>query len=135
MPYFGKQLSMLKAKFKKYKLESGLSGSKQFELEMYLVEAVIEDDGSCYVLRWWKLNSQRFPILSRLVRDLLVVPISTVVSESIFSTGGRMLDVLRSTLTPKLVEALICTQDWLRMSDQPISIKESINELENLEKG
>ena len=53
---FGKQLSILKHKFKNYKLESGLSGSKQSELEMYLNEVVIGDDGSYDVLIWWKLN-------------------------------------------------------------------------------
>ena len=104
-------MSILKAKFKKHKLESGLGGSKQSELEMYLSEAVNEDDGSCDVLRWWKLNFQRFPVLSRLVRDVLVVPILTIASELCFSTSGRLLDVFRSSLTPKLVEALICTQD------------------------
>ena len=108
---FGRQLSVLKAKFKKHKLESGLGGSKQSELEMYLSEAVIEDDGSCDVLRWWKFNSQRFPILSHLVRDVLAVPILIVASELAFSTGGRVLDVFRSSLTPKVVKALICTQD------------------------
>ena len=101
----------------KHKIESGLGGRKQSDLEIYLSEAVIEDDGSCDVLQWWKLNSQRFPILSRLARDVLVLLISTVASESAFSTGGRVLDIFRSSLTLKLVEALICTQDWPRMSN------------------
>ena len=106
-------MSILKAKIKKHKLENSLGGSKQSELEMYLSEAIIEDDGSCDVLRWWKLNSQRFPVLSRFARDVLAVLISTVAFKSIFSTGGRVLDVFKSSLTSKLVEALIYTQDWL----------------------
>ncbi|XP_035833121.1 zinc finger BED domain-containing protein RICESLEEPER 2-like [Helianthus annuus] len=42
------------------------------------------------------------------------MPISTVASESAFSTGGRVIDTYRSSLTPKTAESLICSQDWIR---------------------
>ena len=70
-----------------------------------------------------------------MARDVLAVPISTVASESCFSTRGRVLDTFRSSLTPKIVEALICTQDWLRSSSADILVEEEINEIENFEKG
>jgi hypothetical protein len=63
---------------------------------------------------WWKQNSCRYPILSKLVKDVLASPVSTVASESTFSTGGRVLDTYRSSLTPEMAEALICAQDWLK---------------------
>ncbi|XVF28928.1 hypothetical protein REPUB_Repub15cG0075100 [Reevesia pubescens] len=66
------------------------------------------------ILLWWKLN--KFPVLSHIARDVLAVSISTVASESAFSTGDRVLDVYMSSLTMKLVQALICAQDWLRGS-------------------
>ncbi|CAN1782108.1 Zinc finger BED domain-containing protein RICESLEEPER 2 [Linum perenne] len=53
-------------------------------------------------------------MLSGMVRDILTVPISIMPSKSTFSTSGRVLDSFRSSLTPKIVEALICAEDWLR---------------------
>ena len=129
------KVSMLKAEFKKQKEMFGIGGSKRSELDIYLSESTLEEEGLFDLLRWWKLNADRFPILSKLARDVLVVPISTVASESAFSTGGRVLDNFRSSLTPKIVESLICTQDWLRKTNQPINIEETIEDLEKLEKG
>ncbi|KAL6646687.1 hypothetical protein ACP70R_015764 [Stipagrostis hirtigluma subsp. patula] len=48
--------------------------------------------------------------------DVLAIPVSEVASESPFSTGGRILDDFRSSLTPFTVQALICAQDWFRRS-------------------
>ena len=89
-------------------MECGIGGSKKTELEIYLTEVIIEEEGNFDVLRWWKLNLERFPTLSRLAHDVLVVLISTVASESTFSTNGRVLDAFRSSLTPRMVEVLIC---------------------------
>ncbi|XP_019173804.1 PREDICTED: zinc finger BED domain-containing protein RICESLEEPER 3-like [Ipomoea nil] len=85
--------------------------------------------------RWWKLNSERFPTLSKMTRDILAVPISTVASESTFSTSGRVLDAFRSSLTPKIVEALVCAQDWMRLSNQPVKVEENIDDVEKIEQG
>ncbi|KZV51835.1 zinc finger BED domain-containing protein RICESLEEPER 2-like [Dorcoceras hygrometricum] len=63
------------------------------------------------IFGWWKQNCHRFLILAQIARDVLVIPICTVAFESVFSTGGRVLNCLRSSLTPMVVESLICTQD------------------------
>ncbi|KAL0404407.1 UNVERIFIED_CONTAM: putative AC transposase [Sesamum radiatum] len=70
-----------------------------------------------------------------MARDLLAVSVSTIASESAFSTDGRVLDAFRSSLSPKIVQALICTQDWIRKDTKPISIEEDLTELEVVEKG
>jgi hypothetical protein len=56
----------------------------------------------------------KYPILSRMARDVLAAPASTVASESAFSTSGRIINDHRTRLSGSTVEALICFQDWLR---------------------
>jgi len=67
-------------------------------------------------LMWWKINSSKFPVLAEVARDVFAIPITTVASESAFSTGGRVIDPFRSSLAPKTVETLIYTQNWLKSS-------------------
>jgi hypothetical protein len=110
-----------------------VSASKS-ELEKYLAEENEEHTTKFNIMEWWKVNSTRFPILGRLARDVLAIPISTVASESAFSTGGCILDDFRSSLTPFMVEALVCTQDWMRRAS-PITNEEDTEELAKLEEG
>ncbi|XP_073014639.1 zinc finger BED domain-containing protein RICESLEEPER 2-like [Primulina eburnea] len=78
----------LKQEFKIYK-SGGKGEVVKSELEKYLVEDVEEEKKNFNILQWWKDNSLRFPILSRMARDILAVPISTVALEAAFRTGGR----------------------------------------------
>ncbi|GKB07796.1 zinc finger BED domain-containing protein RICESLEEPER 2, partial [Tanacetum coccineum] len=58
------------------------------------------------------------------------IQISIVASESAFSTGGRVLDPYRTSVSTKIVKALICTQDWVRKSRKPINV-DSLEDLFN----
>ncbi|OMO94459.1 hypothetical protein COLO4_16324 [Corchorus olitorius] len=121
--------------FWKQEVESGKVENKS-ELDIFLQEER-EKAADFDVLGWWKLNAPRFPILSSIARDVLVVPVSTVASKSAFSTGGRVLNVYRSCLTPKIVQGLICAQDWLRGSSDfnPTADMEEQAEFDNLALG
>jgi hypothetical protein len=50
---------------------------------------------------------------------LLVVPASSVPSESAFSMARRTINDFQSSLTPETVEAFICTQDWYWAEGKP----------------
>ena len=68
------------------------------------------------ILMFWhgvKQMSLNIEFYKKIARDVLVVPVSTVSYESAFSTGRRIFYSFRSSLTPKTVEALICTQNWI----------------------
>ena len=101
--------------FKKMKESSNDDISGKNDVEKYLSETCESASNPQFdILTWWKLNGPRYPILSQIAKDVLAIPVSTVASESAFSTGGRILDPFRSSLTHKTVESLICTQNWLR---------------------
>ena len=119
---------------------------KKDELETYLKESVEHPDlmiGMEYdVLSWWKKNSAKYPILSSVARDVLALQVSSVASESAFSTSGRLLEPHRSSLTHYMVEVLMCTKQWLKqdikMESRVLSnaqILADLEEVDMLERG
>jgi hypothetical protein len=101
------------------------------DLDRYLSEGVEDDTPAFNVLAWWKGKHATYRVLSIMAREVLSIPVTSVASESSFSTAGRVLDPFRSSLTPTVVESLVCAQDWLR---DPMEIDYTVEEeLENLE--
>jgi hypothetical protein len=97
-------------------LEEQDSIDQQNELEGFYSSKCVKRDPKFDLLVWWKHNSTQYPILSTIAKDIFATPVSTVASESAFSTGGRVLETYRSSLKPEMAEALICTQNWLKPS-------------------
>ncbi|CAN1807519.1 Putative AC transposase [Linum perenne] len=88
------------------------------------------------VLGWWKTYGHRTPLLCEMVRDIFEVPISTVPSESAFSTSGRVLDSFKSPLSLQIVEALICSRNWFRSANASSqNVEEYEEDLTKLEDG
>lgn len=83
------------------------------ELESYLEEQKLPRTDDLNVLEYWKALQGRYPIVSQMARDILAIPISTVASESVFSIGGRVLDVYRSSLKADTAELIVCLRDWV----------------------
>jgi hypothetical protein len=52
------------------------------------------------ILDWWKMAGTRYPTLRKIARDIYAIPVTTIASESVFSTSGRVLSEHRSQLTP-----------------------------------
>ncbi|KAL4013587.1 hypothetical protein IC575_025759 [Cucumis melo] len=104
------------------------------DVDRYLSDPCEELNDQFDVLTWWKLNAVKYPILSKIAQDIFAVPVSTVASESAFSTGGRILDSFRSSLSPKTMEALICTQNWIRGKTTLLDLCPELEEMEICEK-
>ncbi|KAL6141037.1 hypothetical protein ACLB2K_059328 [Fragaria x ananassa] len=83
------------------------------EVDQYLDAALdpTDEEDQFDILCWWKVNGCKFPVLAAIARDVLAIQTSTVASETYFSTGGRVIDCFKSSLTPKSVERLICMQN------------------------
>jgi hypothetical protein len=78
------------------------------DLKKYLDDDVenIPDD-KFDILGWWKMNELKYPLVAKMARDILSIPITSVSSESAFSTGGRVIDDYRSSLLPSTVQGLV----------------------------
>jgi hypothetical protein len=94
------------------------------------------------IIHWWQYAGVKYPTLRRIARDIMAIPVTTVASESVasesvFSTGGRIISPHRSRLAPKTVEGLMCMQAWARadmLGEQSGFIKELLTGLDDREK-
>ncbi|XP_048496333.1 zinc finger BED domain-containing protein RICESLEEPER 2-like [Beta vulgaris subsp. vulgaris] len=85
--------AIIRARYKKLKATKE-DGDSKSEIEKYLDEETVEDVDDFDILERCKTNTLRFPTLSLIAHDVLAIPVSTVASESAFSTEGRALDHL-----------------------------------------
>ncbi|XP_027066767.1 zinc finger BED domain-containing protein DAYSLEEPER [Coffea arabica] len=107
--------------FDVYIMETTSQQSKS-ELDQYLEESLLPRVHEFDVVGWWKLNRMKYPTLSKMARDILSIPVSTVPVGSVFDTVGKEMDRYRCSLRPETVEALICAKDWI----QGVSVDTSI---------
>ncbi|XP_047249547.1 zinc finger BED domain-containing protein DAYSLEEPER-like [Capsicum annuum] len=95
-----------------FESQSELSPEKT-QLDFYLEEPVLvrKENEDLDVLKFWKDNRIKYSKLSLMARDLLSIPITTVVSESAFSIGGRVIGKYQSSIFPENAEAKLCSRD------------------------
>ncbi|CAN1147587.1 Zinc finger BED domain-containing protein RICESLEEPER 2 [Linum perenne] len=84
------------------------------KLDHYLAKEIIPRTPDFDILLCWKLNDAKYHTLQRIARDFLAKPITSVASESAFSSCGRLLDSHRSKLHYKTVEAMLCARSWVK---------------------
>ncbi|BFG30016.1 hypothetical protein CerSpe_162900 [Prunus speciosa] len=56
------------------------------EIDRYLSDAAEQDIEQFDILNWWRVNGSKNPVLAAIARDVLAIPVSTVASESSFSS-------------------------------------------------
>ena len=82
-------------------------------------------------LKWWKVScllflrfayqseshqdhERDFPIISRMARDFLAIPGSSVSVERLFSKSRHLCTDLRGSLKAETVTEAMCARQWLR---------------------
>ncbi|KAJ0845149.1 putative HAT dimerization domain, ribonuclease H-like superfamily, hAT-like transposase, RNase-H [Helianthus annuus] len=66
-----------------------MSIERKSELDEYLDEQNLKCmDPKFDALKWWSPHCSKFPVLSKMAKDIFGIPITTVASESAFSAGG-----------------------------------------------
>jgi len=63
-------------------------------------------------LEWWKAHQLKFPNLSRMARDYLAIPATSVPSEQSFSLGKNLITDRRNRLVGKTIRACMCLKSW-----------------------
>ncbi|KAG6416821.1 hypothetical protein SASPL_124262 [Salvia splendens] len=100
--------------FDRYLHETSVSQNTKSDLDKYLEEPLFPRSADFSILNWWKVHEPRYPVLSMMARNILGIPISKVALESLFDTGDRALDHSWGAEKSDTLQALMCSQDWMR---------------------
>nr|KJB28152.1 hypothetical protein B456_005G031000 [Gossypium raimondii] len=94
------------------KFVTASEASSKSELEIYLDEHLIPMDGAIFdILGWWSDKSQKFPILAKMARDFLAIPVSIFIPCS--NIKATINNPAYNILNPESMEALVCSENWL----------------------
>ncbi|KAL3335250.1 hypothetical protein AABB24_031450 [Solanum stoloniferum] len=94
----------------------GLNSTNRDDFEEYLnqsLETLEDEDGNEDLLAWWRRRSVAFPILSKMVRDVLAIQASSVTSEAAFSAARFQIGDHRYSLAEDSLETTVLFRDWV----------------------
>lgn len=68
------------------------------------------------ILVWWKNYSSAYPIISRMAKDILCIPATSVPIERVFSEASQVVTKNRCSLENQSMRELICINRWMNSS-------------------
>jgi hypothetical protein len=81
------------------------------EFKTYITSPAISDE-NLDPLEWWRINETQYPQLSRMARDYLAIPSTSVPSEQCFSISKNLITSNRNRLMGKTVRVSMCLKSW-----------------------
>ncbi|XP_033148597.1 zinc finger BED domain-containing protein RICESLEEPER 2 [Brassica rapa] len=85
------------------------------ELDAYLKEPVMEWNKDFKALDWWREEGHKYPVLSRVARDILSIPISRATSYHAYGMDRREPPAFVVSLEAEVANAMMCSKKWLRL--------------------
>jgi hAT family C-terminal dimerisation region len=80
--------------------------------------SMLNENEDVDIMKWWKINTRGYPTLVMMTHDVFAVPVSTVPSESCFSSANNILSDKRSKLGAHIFERLMCLEDWIDVEER-----------------
>jgi len=81
------------------------------EIQKYLASSLAILDEQC-PLSWCKVHATEYPMLARMARDILSIPLTSVAVERVFSGARDILPYRRNRMGHEMSTALILTKSW-----------------------
>ncbi|CAL9221179.1 unnamed protein product [Arabidopsis halleri] len=97
------------------KFEGSAREFGESELDSYLKEPVMKWNKDFKALEWWKEESQKYPILSQVARDILSIPISRATWYDAYVADRRECPKFVVSMKAELVNAMMCSKSWSRL--------------------
>lgn len=77
------------------------------EIEKYRMKIVTDEDRLGNPIKFWNDNTATFPKLSKISRNLLSIPSTSVKSEQNFSAAGRLINDRRTNLNSTTIDGIL----------------------------
>jgi len=81
------------------------------EIQRYLASCLAILDGQC-PLSWWKVHATEYPMLARIARHILCIPLTSVAVERVFSGARDILPYRQNQMGHQMITALMLTKSW-----------------------
>lgn len=83
------------------------------EVDEYLITPI--EPSNINPCDWWRNHKSNYPLLSKIARDYIGIPSTSVPSEQAFSKSGELVNKKRNRLGDNSIEACMCLNSWIRL--------------------
>ena len=106
-----KSIGLLDYMLQKKKKSSNLQSRN--EVDEYLITPV--EPSNINPCEWWRNHESHYPFLSKIARDYIGIPSTSVPSEQAFSKSGELINKKRNRLEDNSIEACMCLNSWIKL--------------------